>query len=333
MKKTVCFSAHAVNVFFHILTRCNLSCAHCYINPDQHGRRTLPAETAEKWLQVLAPQKKPANLILLGGEPTLHPDLPRIIRSARRLQYASITVDTNGFLFNDILSRTSPDQVDYFSFSLDGATRRTNDRIRGSGVYDVCVNGIRAAVSRGYHVSLIYTVSRLNIDELGAMADLVTDLGVQRLFIQVIGIRGKSARDGGSSLQLASTQWLKEIPPIAEKIARRGVTVSYPKVYLIDNEPFQCAGVEADNYFVFPNGRVYRCPLCEDHPVHSLEFVDDRLVKTAAINESDLFQLQIPEGCVMNRLIQPANIEYDDAGRPVHRIACCLLKEEISPPC
>ncbi|MGD8835973.1 MAG: radical SAM protein, partial [Desulfobacteraceae bacterium] len=108
-----------------------------------------------------------------------------------------------------------------------------------------------------------------------------------------------------------------------------GIRVTYPKVYLGADEPFECAGRVADNYFVFPNGRVYRCPLCEDFPLHGLEFRDDRLEAAGPINETDLFQLEIAEGCVMNKLIQPDNIEYRPDGTPAYRIACCLLKEQI----
>ena len=81
---------------------------------------------------------------------------------------------------------------------------------------------------------------------------------------------------------------------------------------------------------VFPNGRVYRCPLCEDFPVHSLAFNNDRLEATDRLNENDFFRLNIAEGCVMNKMIQPRNITYDSQGRPEYKIACCLLKEEIN---
>ncbi|MGD9188742.1 MAG: radical SAM protein, partial [Desulfobacteraceae bacterium] len=107
--------------------------------------------------------------------------------------------------------------------------------------------------------------------------------------------------------------------------------VAYPKVYLDLDETFECAGKVADNYFVFPNGRVYRCPVCEDYPLHGFEFSDDELIETESINERDLFELEIVEGCVMNKLIQPANIAYDGHGRPAYRIACCLLKQQLIP--
>ena len=129
--RTVSFSRNAINVFFHILTRCNLNCSHCYIYPRQHGDQTLPLETIRLWLDAFADKSKKANVIFLGGEPTLHPDLAQAVKYARQIGYQSITIDTNGYLFNDTLSRITPADVDYLSFSLDGATGPVNDAIRG----------------------------------------------------------------------------------------------------------------------------------------------------------------------------------------------------------
>ncbi len=329
MKKTVSFSKNSTNVFFHILTKCNLRCRHCYINTEQHGENTLPLSTIEAWLSAFAEKSNIANVIFLGGEPTIHPDLSLAIKKAKNMGYNSITVDTNGYLFNDILSKVSPDDVDYFSFSLDGATRKTNNMIRGEGSYDKCIEGIKKAVSMGFGTSLIYTVSKNNIHELEMMVPLLDDLNIERFFVQVIGIRGKPAQINQEKLQVSRSEWLSIIPEVAEKVAKRGITVSYPKVFLSNEETFECAGLVAENYFIFPNGRVYRCPICEDFPLHSMVFKDNRLVNTGKINENDFFGLNIPEGCVMNKLIQPENLSYKSDGTPEYKIACCLLKEEI----
>jgi MoaA/NifB/PqqE/SkfB family radical SAM enzyme len=332
MKKTVSFSKNSTNVFFHILTKCNLSCRHCYINREQHGENTLPLSTIEAWLSAFAEKSNIANVIFLGGEPTIHPDLSFAIKKAKNMGYKSITVDTNGYLFNDILSKVSPDDVDYFSFSLDGATRKTNNMIRGEGSYDKCIEGIKKAVSMGFGTSLIYTVSSANIHELEMMVPLLDDLNIERFFVQVIGIRGKPAQINQEKLQVSRSEWLSIIPDVAEKVAKRGITVSYPKVFLSSKEIFECAGLVAENYFIFPNGRVYRCPICEDFPLHSMIFKDNRLVNTGKLNENDLFNLNIPEGCVMNKLVQPENLSYKSDGTPEYKVACCLLKEEISAP-
>ena len=186
----------------------------------------------------------------------------------------------------------------------------------------------------GFATSLIFTARRANIHEVDKLPPLLRDLDIDRFFIQIIGLRGRSAkgnqtRDRHQDLQVAKSQWLNIIPRVARRIAEFGISVTYPKVFLGPGEKFECAGLVADNYFVFPNGRVYRCPLCEDFALHSLTFQNNRLVPAAKLNESDLFQLEIAEGCVMNKLIQPDNLCYDSAGKPEYKIACCLLKEEI----
>jgi MoaA/NifB/PqqE/SkfB family radical SAM enzyme len=286
-------------------------------------------ETINAWLKVFVSKNKEANVIFLGGEPTLHSDLPGAVNKAKSIGYSSVTIDTNGYLFHNILSEVSPDVVDFFSFSLDGATRKTNDMIRGKGSFDTCIQGIKDAILKGFSTSLIYTVSTINLHELDKIIPLLKDLKVDRFFIQVIGIRGKAAEYKQDKLQVSRKDWLKIIPQAAQKIARLGIVVSYPKVFLSLEEPFECAGLVADNYFIFPNGRVYRCPLCEDYQLHGLVFKDNALAKTPKINETDFFALNIPEGCVMNKLIQPDNLSYNPDGTCRYKIACCMLKEEI----
>ena len=342
-KHTVAFSKDSSNLFFHILTKCNLSCSHCYINKTQHGTETLDIDTIKEWLKLFANisdfnkeltgdnlvnQAARTNIIFLGGEPTLHPDLYLAVKYAKHLGFKSITIDTNGYLFHNILDKISCDDIDYFSFSLDGATMATNDAIRGKGSYDKVMEGIQNALAKKFSCSMIYTVSDKNFHELELMEDLIKSLGIKRFFIQVIGMRGKSSTTN-DNLQVSKGNWLKTIPKVAKNIADHGIVVTYPKVFLNKDEAFQCAGNVADNYFVFPNGRVYQCPICEDFPLHSYVIVNNTLKPTSKINEKDLFRLNIPEGCVMNKMIQPQNLSYNKNGDPEHQIACCMLKEEI----
>jgi len=331
--RTVGFKAGERNVFFHLLTACNLSCRHCYINIPQHGGETLPRSTVVQWLKLFSRPDRQSNLILLGGEPTMHPDLPEIIRAAKSMRYA-VTVDSNGFLFHDLLEKVTPEELDFLSFSLDGPDPEINDPIRGEHVFETCTKNLRKAVKKGFHTSVIYTVSNLNIDHLYRMPSILAQWGVQRFFIQVIGLRGKpAAKDLQEKInwQVDPDHWLEVVPQVAREAARLGVHVTFPKVFLEPGELFECAGLVAENFFIFPNGRVYQCPLCEDYPIHSYTIVDNRLLKHDGINEDRFFPLSIPEGCVMNKLLQPDTIEYGENGKARHRISCCLLKQEIIP--
>jgi len=325
--RTLAFQPGERNIFFHILTACNLSCRHCYINRGQHGTDTLPPQTISRWLRLFHREDRPGNLIFLGGEPTLHPDLPAAVRKARDIGYASVTIDTNGFLHNDILSKISPREA-VLSFSLDGPDAATNDPIRGQGVFATCTANLRRAAAAGFEVSLIYTVSAMNIDALARMPELLADLGVRHFFIQIIGLRG-SSQATADPLQVSREQWLAKVPPVAEAAAAKGLHVIFPKVFLDPGEPFQCAAKVAENFFIFPNGRVYQCPLCEDFPIHSLEIKENSLRHRPGLTEERFFSLDIPEGCVMNKLLQPGNISYGADGLPRHRVACCLLKQEF----
>ena len=327
--RTVYFAPGERNIFFHILTACNLSCRHCYIRPDQHGRQAVDRRTLIDWLQLFYDPAKANNLMFLGGEPTLHPDLVDGVHAARKIGYRSITIDTNGLLPNDLLVRLDPADAG-LNFSLDGPDPATNDPLRGKGVFATCTDNLKKAVARGFSTGVIYTVSSANIDALDRMPELLADWGVKRFFIQVIGLRGKSAQ-GGRRLQLTADRWLETVPAVARQAGERGIETIYPTVYLAKDEPFACAGQVADNFFIFPNGRVYRCPLCEDLPIHAYRIEGQQLIERSGLTENRLFCLQIPEGCVMNKLLQPGNIAYDSAGRPQHRISCCLLKQRAAP--
>ncbi|NOX26177.1 MAG: radical SAM protein [Deltaproteobacteria bacterium] len=326
--KTLAFQAEERNIFFHILTSCNLSCRHCYINRAQHGTNTLTRETIANWLKLFYDPAKLSNLIFLGGEPTLHPDLPFAVQTARELGYQSITIDTNGFLHHDLLNRLTPQDA-VLSFSLDGPAPEVNDPLRGRGVFDVCTKNIHRAVDKNFETSLIYTVSAKNISHLHKMPELVKGLGVKHFFIQIIGLRGNSAISQANEMQITPEAWLKTVPPIAKQAAELGLHVIYPKVFLEPGEPFVCAGEYAENFFIFPNGRVYACPLCEDFPIHAYNIEGNTLRENSGLTEKKFFTLHIAEGCVMNKLLQPDNLRYKKDGSPNHRISCCLLKQEM----
>ena len=192
--KTAAFSRNSTNVFFHILTQCNLKCRHCYINPAQHGQNTLPLSTIQVWLEPFSENSNTKNLIFLGGEPTLHPDLPAAIRHARKLGFGSITVDTNGYLFYDILGKADPDEVDTFSFSLDGATRESHDRFRKvDGAYEGALNAMKIARKVGLDFQVNTTITKTNLDQIPKIQELAVEQGAvaHHIFLLVPTGRGK----------------------------------------------------------------------------------------------------------------------------------------------
>jgi organic radical activating enzyme len=86
----------------HITHACNLTCESCshFSNESYSGRETPESftESIAPWAHRLAPK----YFLILGGEPTLNPDLVPIIRIARKLWSKSTTIIivTNGFFIH-----------------------------------------------------------------------------------------------------------------------------------------------------------------------------------------------------------------------------------------
>ena len=84
-------------VFVEILYGCNLSCAYCYVGRERNHEKPVvpPFETASTILGVLS-ENGVEEVVLLGGEPTLHPQFERICTRVGELDFAYRGVVTNG---------------------------------------------------------------------------------------------------------------------------------------------------------------------------------------------------------------------------------------------
>src|SRR5213596_2314523 len=94
------------NAFFHaryapflaqivVIRRCNLSCGYC----SEYDKISdpIPVEVLEQRLRKLK-SLGTFGISLTGGEPTLHPDLPRLIRKCRELGFFRTGMISNGLL-------------------------------------------------------------------------------------------------------------------------------------------------------------------------------------------------------------------------------------------
>ena len=78
------------NVYCDIVHRCNMECANCYL-----PNRDLPDIPKTLLIDFFQKFKKPTEFRFIGGEPTLHKDLPELIEVATNLGHRT-TIATNG---------------------------------------------------------------------------------------------------------------------------------------------------------------------------------------------------------------------------------------------
>ena len=134
--------------------KCNRNCPYC-INSDTDHSLQLPVRKMVKNVSELVERYGVKEAIILGGEPTLHPDICNIIRG---LKYAGIKVvrlTTNGIALTNKLLQ------DMIEFGLDGLNISYHNedfisRTRLGDIYRICKsNGIKLRVNtniwRGNH--------------------------------------------------------------------------------------------------------------------------------------------------------------------------------------
>jgi hopanoid biosynthesis associated radical SAM protein HpnH len=137
------------------LFRCNLACAGCgkIDYPDKILDQRLSVEDS---LHAIDECGAPV-VVLAGGEPLLHRELPAIVSGAlAKGKY--VTVCTNALLMEKKLDEYQPDGRFNWSVHLDGDKEMHDKSVCRTGVYDRAVKAIRTAKAKGFRVNINCTL-------------------------------------------------------------------------------------------------------------------------------------------------------------------------------
>ena len=97
IEKIPLVSNYPSELHFHIGKLCNFDCRYC---PSNVHNNSDPHESLDKFktgLDLVTPHmKKLKSVFITGGEPTLNPELPKMIEYCKKLNYNVIEVNTNG---------------------------------------------------------------------------------------------------------------------------------------------------------------------------------------------------------------------------------------------
>src|SRR5688572_26512420 len=163
------------------LFRCNLACAGC-------GKIQFPAEILRRHLTPeqcwAAADACGAPIVSIpGGEPLLHPQIHEIVAGlVRRKRF--IYLCTNALKLEESLPRFTPSKYLAFSVHLDGPREEHDHAVCRAGTYDIAVQAIRAARSRGFRVTTNTTLFRgADPERLRGFFDTLMDLGVEGMTI------------------------------------------------------------------------------------------------------------------------------------------------------
>lgn len=254
---------------WHLTERCNRACKHCY--QDGHATAELALTDiltiVDRMEEAVRKWGRKGTLSLTGGEPfirrdDLHAVMNRIDGSECLAYY---DVLTNGSLISEAETEAlvKHPRLRRIQVSLEGATAKTNDAIRGPGSFESTISAIRFLRDAGIAVSVMTTISRFNKDEIPALIDLVGKEGVSTLALERLIPEGTGA---GLSDQVLNSEELRKVYEGVYQVATNGSLVRillYRPLFalLATNDPTVGALCSAGNnaLTIMPDGTVYPC--------------------------------------------------------------------------
>ncbi len=180
-------------VLLELTARCNLNCIMCArYNTDLDGH--LSDEMYQQVKDKLYPFARTAILSCRTGEPALYPKFEQAIEDVRSYGLQGV-LTTNATVLKEEHIRKLVDAGFNVRFSVDGATARTFHMVRGAALSTVArhiqqfTSYARSSGNPQVETGVTFTPMIINVHEIPDMVDLITDWGVDGLYVQKFAVQ------------------------------------------------------------------------------------------------------------------------------------------------
>ncbi|WP_406164629.1 radical SAM protein [Streptomyces sp. NBC_00996] len=176
-----------------ITDSCNLSCSYCH-NEGQFGRSEFMSTSVVAELAIWLQENsiRVDNLILSGGEPSLHPQLTEIVEMLSGTA-KKISMVSNGTRLNPaVIDRLAGSGMSYIKFGIDAvdalSTKGPLDRVTRTARQEVLANAVYAAnVMPGSHLNTV--VSAFNYHRIRKVIEWCDRHSMGVKFLELIEVR------------------------------------------------------------------------------------------------------------------------------------------------
>jgi MoaA/NifB/PqqE/SkfB family radical SAM enzyme len=178
---------------FCINDSCSFRCKMCYNWTNKHKPNLQYKDWVKKLYEINLYKKNDIEINIIGGEPLEISWTPDLISCAKKLGF-TVSLSTNAYFVDQEMAKKLVDaRLDNISISLDGATAKTHDYIRGvKGAYDKLASAMKflRAYPKGVRPRIVVQslIMGINLDELEdivyfASDDTLVDDGVYMMAI------------------------------------------------------------------------------------------------------------------------------------------------------
>lgn len=188
-------------IALNLTKRCNLRCAHCYLDATTKaggGSDELTTDECCQLIDQIAQVNHGALLVITGGEPLVRPDILDIAQHAVSRGFM-VVFGTNGMLIDDRLAKELVDiGVIGVGISIDSLDPHKHDQFRGvPGAWKSAMAGIEACKRNGLQFQIHFSAQPMNYQELPDVVEWAHALGakVLNVFFMVCTGRGEELTD------------------------------------------------------------------------------------------------------------------------------------------
>jgi radical SAM protein with 4Fe4S-binding SPASM domain len=186
-----------------VTNRCNLSCLHCWPDSGPDAEATEVSKNKVSRLIDGFAALGAETLVITGGEPLTHPDWFDLLSYAcTRSGIREVRLQTNAILItpahvNALL--TLKDRGLTIQTSLEGATPRAHDQVRGTGSFDRTMQGLGLLVKEGMasRICITFTEMRHNFEDIPDLMKLADKMGIGQFITGTLVSGGRAAQPGG----------------------------------------------------------------------------------------------------------------------------------------
>ncbi|MHB1548938.1 MAG: radical SAM protein [Acidimicrobiales bacterium] len=209
------FSMAPLVLAWEVTRACPLRCVHC--RADARPRRDSRELSTLEGFSLIdeAAAIGTRVMVLTGGDPLARPDIFDLLGRAHATgMHVGFSPSVTGRLRNKTLARAVEAGADTIHLSLDGATAATHDGFRGvAGHHARTLRAIADAASLDVRLQVATTVSRRNLGELPAIAELLEGLASSwTLFFLVTTGRARAGDQVDPSTEDLVLEWLATTP-------------------------------------------------------------------------------------------------------------------------
>jgi len=174
-----------------ITNSCNLACIHCSRSAKPTDRVYSGNDLSREELFSIVDECGRVGipeLLLMGGEPLLHPEFFDLVRYAKTNGILYVRASTNGWFIDRDIARELSKHMDNIQISIHGACSSTHDRIVGKeDSWNRAKQAVKVLKENNLRVNVSCTVMRENAPEIGRMPRLVKEWGADSLrFLRLI---------------------------------------------------------------------------------------------------------------------------------------------------